>query len=97
MYLFLFLLQRYQKVFTYAIGKTLFISREIPIVYLHIFARAPRPNMGPSRLFTGGRAYCTRGFSTILELYYILQYVLQIGKSLLQVSKKMLIFAAGLG
>lgn len=87
MYLFLFLLQRYKKVFTYAIGNSLFVSRDFPIVYLHILLRAPRRNGGPSRLFTGVLPLhtdiidCTRG------VYYFLQYVLQIGKSLLQVSK----------
>lgn len=73
MCLFLFLLQRYKKVLTYAIGKSLFVSREIPIVYLHILARAPRPKRGLSRIFTGFLPLHTDIIYSIPELYYVLQ------------------------
>lgn len=73
MCLFLFLLQRYKKVLTYAIGKSLFVCREIPIVYLHILAGAPRPNRGLSRIFTGNRAYCTQDCITFSGMYYVQQ------------------------
>ena len=97
MYLSLLLPQRYKKVLTYAIGNSLFVSRDFPTMYLHILLRAPRHNGGPSRLFTGVLPLHTDIIDYTQGVYYVLQYVLQIGISLLQVSKKMLIFAAGLG
>ena len=53
MYIFPFVLQRYKKVFTFAIGKSLFVNREIPILLIQNFARALRGISLAARVFTG--------------------------------------------
>lgn len=53
MYIFPFVLQRYKKVLTFAIGNSLFVSREIPIMLIQKFARALRGKSLAARVFTG--------------------------------------------
>lgn len=52
-YIFPFVLQRYKKVFTFAIGKFLFVNREIPILFIQNFARALRGKSLAARVFSG--------------------------------------------